>query len=231
MEIIFKMIVTAYFAREEIYNDLFSVFIRSAKDFMPDKKIKVLQLKPPKFIDHQRDAAISFLSVANYVFRKNKPAIITGIDSLFLKSIYPLLDKVFDIAISMRNHKVRYNTGLWAYHPTKKAKTFLSKWIKITKLLLNKFDEFENEIHLYGGIDQLSLLITLLVDKTNLHIKKLPCQEWNATQSEWRDIDNNTRMIHVKSQLRVLLQQKKIEYDKSNRHLEPIIEKWRSYLK
>lgn len=225
-------IVTAYFSRDNnLYENMKEVFLRSGKEHMPKANFKILKLNPPKEKNHQNDAAICFFAVINYVLKQNKSCIVTGIDSMFLKSLGGLLEKKFDFAITVRKHRVKYNTGLWAYHPTPKSHIFLENWMENTELLIDKFDKFENSIRMYGGIDQLSLLITLLQDKNNLNVLELPCKEWNATQSEWENIDNKTRMVHIKSELRRLVTQKEeIEYDKTNYYLESIIEKWREYL-
>jgi hypothetical protein len=60
-------------------------------------------------------------------------------------------------------------------------------------------------------------------------ILKLPCQIWNACQTEWDHVNKKTRVIHIKSKLRdwALKHKTPREHLKSIKRLGTV---WRDYL-
>jgi len=224
-------IATAFFARKSKYSKLLKVFKNSVKETMPEIKLKIIKMDKPKNIDHKRDTAYSFLAAAEYAIDHGSGLLaIADCDLMFLKSIESIKHEKFDIAITVRN-KMKFNTGLWFMRPTARAKDFVKYWIEKTKILMNDFCRYEDFCWKHGGIDQASLFLTIEKFK-KINILELPCQEWNATQSEWRNVNEDTRVIHIKSQLRGFCcdPDKMIEMDEKWNYLLPLIKKWRDYL-
>lgn len=221
-------IITVFFARKKKYNKLLKVFQRSLKKEMPGSSYEIVRIKKPENIDHKRDTAYAFLAACEYALKSKEVLAICDTDLLFTGDIRTVEEKTFDIAITTRN-SIKYNTGLWFFKPTKKARLFLKRWMKNTKLIMDNFCRFEDFSWQHGGIDQASLYLT--IQKNNYaKILELPCKTWNATQSEWKFIDENTKVIHIKSQLRGFCVGDH-DIDEKFNYLIPIIEKWRSYLK
>lgn len=223
-------IMTAFFARKKKYNALLKVFKNSMRAIMPKVKFRLLKIKKPENIDHKRDTAFAFIAAAKYALAHNKGILaVADCDLMFLQSIEDINRLQFDIAVTTRN-KMKYNTGLWFMKPTARAKKFIERWIFNTEIIMNNFCKYEDFCWQHGGIDQASLFMTLQKNK-KASVLELPCQIWNATQSEWRNVDYNTRVIHIKSKLRLAVFGK-LTVDKEGEfnYLLPLIKKWRSFL-
>lgn len=221
-------IISVYFERRPKFIKYKKVFLRSASRHMPKIKVKLVRPKMPPNIDHKRDTAFAFLTACEYVIRSHERLAICDIDLMFMKSIIDVNKRKYDIAITTRQSKMKYNTGLWFYKPTNRARYFIERWMKNTQYLMDNFCENEEFSWTYGGIDQASLHMTIEQIK-DIKLIELPCLEWNATQSEWKHITKNTRVIHIKSKLaQACLGKKGIieEYP----YYKPIVKEWRKYL-
>jgi len=225
-------LITIYFERKKKFKKFLKVFQNSAKKHMPNVKTEIVKISMPPDVDHKRDTAYAFLAAAEYALQSREPLAIADIDLMFTKSIMDIFKRRFDLAITVRDRKtLRYNTGLWFYKPSQKARLFVKDWIKYTKRLMKSFCKNEEFVHTHGGIDQASLHMTIKRN-TAAKILELPCLEWNATQSEWKHIneETNTRVIHVKSKLS-LAAFGRIEIPESIDYMKPIIKIWKGYLK
>jgi hypothetical protein len=224
-------IITAFFARKSFYNKLLRVFKNSCKSVMPGIKIEIIKpLKPHKNIDHKRDTAFAFLDAAYYVLKQRELIAVCDCDMMFLKSIEYIEDKEFDIAVTTRD-KIKFNTGLWFYRPSERSRLFVIEWINQTKKIMENFCRYEEFCHEHGGIDQASLFVTVKKLKRKIKLLELPCSEWNSTQSEWKEVDKNTRIVHIKSKLRLLCSGRIDPATSADiKYLLPLKEKWESFL-
>jgi hypothetical protein len=221
-------IATVYFERKKAYKKFLRVFKKSAIKAMPKVNLKIIRPKLPKNIDHKRDTAFAFLDAARYAIKSEKPLAIADVDLMFVRSIEDVWKLDFDLAVTVRS-SIKYNTGLWFYRPNERSFAFVNQWIKNTKFLMNNFCEYEDYSWLHGGIDQASLHMTVTKNK-DAKILELPCQEWNATQSEWKHIDEDTRVIHFKSKLR-LATFGRIDINEKYNYMKPLIKKFKRFLK
>lgn len=221
-------IISVCFERSGKYGKLATVFEKSLKAVMPAMRYEIIKPKMPPNIDHKRDTAFAFLAAAYYVLKQKELIAVCDIDMMFLKPITDASMMRFDIAVTTRN-KMKYNTGLWFYRPNSRSKMFVRKWIAYTKIIMGNFCKYEGFSWENGGIDQASL--RWAVDKVkNIKVLELPCQKWNSTQSEWKNADEETKIIHIKSKLRTIIF-KKLPCPDELSYLKPFIQKWRSYLK
>ena len=94
---------------------------------------------------------------------------------------------------------------------------------------MDNFCENEHFSWTHGGIDQASLHMTLLKNKSRAKIIELPCIEWNATQSEWKQMTPKVRVIHVKSKLAGACLGKDIP--EGHEYMNYLIKKWKGFLK
>lgn len=224
-------IITAYFARKKSYVNLLTVFQNSLKDKMPGVKLRVIKMSLPPNVDHKRDTAYAFIAAAERAINHQRGVLaVADCDLMFLRSITNIEKYNFDIAITVRDKKSKYNTGLWFMRSTEAGKKFIERWIENTKKLMRDFCNNEGYVHEWAGIDQASLHMTIEENIKGITILELPCVEWNATQSEWSGIDEDTRVIHIKSALRRYCCNPDKEIPEGLEYLKPYIEKWRSYL-
>lgn len=197
------ILVAAYFEEREEYKNLLKIFRSSALKHMPYADIRIIEgdkINREK-LDHHQDTFIGFKLAAEYALKLNKPCAVCDIDLMFKKSIKDVFEKDFDIAVTIRDLPARYNTGMWFYKPTHEAKVFLEQWIHYTGIFARNFEEIQDGIKKYAGIDQYSLAC-MIKKNHKAKILELPCQEWNAEQSSWKYINDKTRVVHLKSQLR-----------------------------
>lgn len=216
-------IVTVYFERKSKFRTYLKVFKISAKKTMPKANIEIIKPDMPVNIDHKRDTAFAFIAAAEYALNSKESLAVCDVDLMFIKSIMDIEKKSFDIAVTTRN-KMKYNTGLWFYRPSKQSRAFVKEWIKNTHKIVNNFCKYEEFSWKNGGIDQASLALTVKKNK-DCKIHELPCLEWNATQSEWKHVTEATRVIHIKSKLAQVAFGKPIP--EGHEYMEPLIKKWK----
>lgn len=224
-------IITVFFARKKQYNKLLKVFTNSLVSAMPEIQYEIIKMPLPvyKNVDHKLDTAHAFIEAAEYCMGHKEFLAVADCDLMFLKSIEDIKQMQFDIAITVRNKKskMKYNTGLWFFRPTQRSYNFLKQWIKNTKKLMNNFKRYEDFCWLHGGIDQASLYLTMKKYKDKTSILELPCQEWNATQSEWLKVNKKTRVVHIKSKLRLSVFGK---IEVKNNKIKRLIDRWKDFL-
>jgi hypothetical protein len=126
---------------------------------------------------------------------------------MFLKPVTDVDVKNYDLAITTRNSRMKYNTGLWIYTPH--AKKQVMTWRAYTQYYADNLTRLYEEIWSWGGIDQIALR-DMLKTYPELKVLELPCQEWNAEQTAWSYVDNRTRVVHIKSKLRQAVEGKDI---------------------
>lgn len=222
-------ITTVYFDRgNQKYKRLLNVFYNSAIHYMPEADIKIYQMKVKEKITRKHDMAEAFLFLAKKTLGFKKITAICDVDLMFVNPIDSIKEKEFDIAITMRKFKHPYNSGVWFFNPTDKARLFVNKWIENTKYLINNYDDNLKLINKHAGIDQASQSMTVEQLKNEVNIIKLPCQEWNATQSEWHLTDKNTKIIHIKSKLRDFCMKNK-KVPKEQKHLRSLVKQWKKF--
>jgi lipopolysaccharide biosynthesis glycosyltransferase len=240
-------IITHFFTGQDTdYGRLFSVFQQSAKHHMPDVEIILVQTPPPSYPEqvpegvsavkyyHHIATAKAFLDICDYL-PLNEDVAVCDADLMFTGSLESIWDYPFHIAFTSRNYKARFNTGIWFLRGNDtRSKDFVQKWNDNVLVLLGKFYNNQmREINKFAGIDQSALVRTLVKLKRSENppiAKRISCQIWNATQSEWHLITDETKVIHIKSALRKhVLNNSDPLPEKS--YLQPIINQWREYEK
>jgi len=218
-------LVTALFDRDGDYRRMYNVFMKSCREFMPEVNPELIICEPPEDSDPFRDTYFGFIPAAQAAFESEEPIAVADADLLFTGSIEDVWNHDFDLAFTVRDHRMKYNTGLWFARPTERAKKFIADWIDETALC---YDNFSMQmVHDNGGIDQQSLF-NMLQRNHGAKILLLPCQIWNAEQTCWNAINHETKVIHIKSGLRPVCLGKETLKPKHAR-LQPIVDKWRSY--
>jgi len=168
----------------------------------------------------------------------NTNIILSDCDMLMLKSVENIFDMDFDIAFTEREKKF-INTGIvFVKKPNKEIKNFFKKWNDKVRYLYNNPDVLEKNKKKYtNGLNQCALGLILKeykdINNKNLKIKYLPSSIYNSCQDTWKNINNNTKFVHIKSALRnnirnILNNEIEIE-NVEPQYLQPIINKWFEY--
>lgn len=200
-------LLAAYLDRTGHFARLRRVFEASAREVMPGVRIEVAELtasgSPPRLRARARgnrrdDINRAFLTTAAMAWRSPDPVAVCDMDLMFLRPIEDVWERPFDVAVTRREWKSPWNTGLWFMRPTEAARTFVAEWAALARYFaLHEPAEVER----HSGIDQ-AALARALDRNTQACVLELPCRHWNSTQSEWAQIDDETRVVHVKSALR-----------------------------
>jgi hypothetical protein len=231
------IIVSTFFDREPKYRKLLNVFYNSASEVMPNSEIRIFHVEPnqkkygdDRINNHHWDTYFAFMRKITeaYIISKNERenVLMSDCDMMFYKSVNDIWCEDFDIAITVRDHRCKYNTGICFVKPTIAAGRFLEHWENKTREIAHRFDL--NEINRYWGIDQASLAATLTEFQDDIKVLELPCAIWNAEQNCWRNLSYDVRAVHIKSGLRKIFFGKQQMVPKHN-YLNPILERAKKY--
>lgn len=216
-------LITAFFDRTGRYKRLLNVFEKSARKHIPKVKITIVNEKPINNINHKYDTFFAFVMAAEYTIAAGDNVAVCDCDLMFKKDISDVWNKDFDIAVTVRK-KMPFNTGIWFYRHNERSVNFVNHWIENCKTIADNYEQYESYTDSHGGIDQAALALT--IDQGHeIKLLELPCQEWNSCQGEWATADENTRVIHIKSKLRMACFNKSQPED----YMIPLIQEWKSY--
>jgi len=231
------IIVSTFFDREPKYRKLLNIFYNSASEFMQNSEIRIfdVELNQKKYGDdrinnHHWDTYFAFMrkitEAINICKKEYENVLMSDCDMMFYKSVNDIWCEDFDIAITVRDHRCKYNTGICFVKPTFAAIKFLKDWRNKTKEIAKRFDL--NEINKYWGIDQASLAATLQEFQDDIKILELPCSIWNAEQNCWCNLFPDVKAVHIKSGLRKIFFGRQKMIPKHN-YLIPILERIKKY--
>jgi len=222
-------ILTVFFDRTGAYTRLLTVFYKSLKKHMPGASLAVLRVPAPENSNTFLDTFYGFIPAIEEAMKTKELICVADADLMVTGDFSEIENESFDLAVTVRNGQFRYNTGVWFYRPSEKGRRFLELWKENTIKVFNNFSMAV--IMEYGGIDQQSLYETIEQYKkidSSFKIKFLPCREWNCEQTEWKNRDEKTKIIHIKSGLRpVCLGQKELQ--EKHRYLKDIVKEWQDY--
>lgn len=200
------------------YARLRTVFERSARATMPGVEIEVLPV--PRCASRQHAMAACFLAAAERAIEAGAEVAVCDVDLLFLREIEAGFATPFDVAVTVRETRMRYNTGLWLYRHA--GAPFVRLWCRWTREILAHPSRYRADLDRYGGIDQAALARAVAAAG---NILELPCRIWNATQSEWAEVTAETRVVHVKSALRRAC----LGLERPAPGLVPLVERFRAW--
>lgn len=137
-----------------------------------------------------------------------RPVLLVDADTFVLGDLSPLWDRRFHIAITEREHASRYplNAGVVAARACPSVRLFFDRWLARDREFLLDAEAHKPWRQRYGGMNQSSLgsmLESATPGALGLHIERLPCQVWNCEDSSWAVAGPETRIVHVKSALRM----------------------------
>lgn len=128
-------------------------------------------------------------------------------DTFVTAPLDPLWDHAFDVAYTARDAS-RYplNAGVIAVRVSPAARAFMHLWLAQDAALMRNRDAHRAWRQKYGGMNQASLGAVMeeavpLMD--GFRLRALPCVHWNAEDTAWARFGPETRIVHVKSALRM----------------------------
>jgi hypothetical protein len=209
------------------YGDLLKVFKYTASLYMPDADLIVIDKQP--VIDMSRGntygAMTARLNQWSEIIQDIKGNIILAdVDMFFLDDITDVFNKYdFDVAYTARRSKWKPINGGMVFIRDG-AQKFVNIWAKVNNKMHRDIEYHNKWRKKYKGMNQPAL--GYLIENPHKHgmkLKALPCLEYNACDQEWKHINENTKVIHLKRALRKALDGKPVKGS------EKILEMWRGY--
>jgi hypothetical protein len=128
-------------------------------------------------------------------------------DTFVTGCLDPLWDREFDFAYTARDtSRFPLNGGVIAVRGSERARDFMRLWVRRDRELLVNEERHRPWRKKYGGMNQASLgslLETGSALTSWLRVEPLPCLEWNCEDTCWDRFDSATKIVHVKSALRM----------------------------
>lgn len=130
-------------------------------------------------------------------------------DTVILRPLEAIWAQPFDVAYTVRPAASRFplNAGVVFVRVSDRARAFMTAWRDENRQMFADAARHQPWRKRYGGINQAALGAVLAsAHVADLAIARIPCAEWNCEDSTWADFDPAvTRILHVKSQLRLAL--------------------------
>lgn len=131
-----------------------------------------------------------------FVQESDQDVILMDTDMIILK---PLDIDYKDIAITIReNNDIRYNAGVVYVKNTPIAKKIINEWYQASYELFNNMDK--ELLKQYKGLTQSAL--NIIEKKYSEYFTLLECDEFNLAATDWINLSDKTRAIHIKDYLR-----------------------------
>lgn len=226
------IICTVHFQNDkEDFSNLLKVWEYSARLHNPDADVRVLTVPEPEDIPRECDkyltysSAYAFLQMAKWAMKKNDKIIMTDADVMFTGNCGSIFKEDFDVAVTVRPARSWVNAGVLFMKAEGKA--ILQEIIDLTEKIIADPISYVDVLPQYLGADQTA--ITLL--SLSHGLKRIPCHIWNLEQRTWNWFSEDTKIVHMKSNLWDLVQQVPPRIPVPEDHVTyRIFELWKSYL-
>lgn len=137
-------------------------------------------------------------------------------DMVVLQPLADLWDANFDLAYTVKpkGSRMPFNAGVIAVRVTPATRAFLRTWAEADRYLFDHPLEQDVWLPAFGGMNQCSLGMLLSVNDQAkpepyrglgtgmVALRKLPCAVWNCEDESWPSFSSETRVAHLKGELR-----------------------------
>ena len=200
-------IVTACFNMKEEYGHLYKLFEYSIKKQMPDAEI--VCITDPQQVSGKNivDASLSMkLKAWNHAVQTiDGDIILADCDMIFLDDVSTVFTQDFDVAYTKRKHRsVPINSGIVFVKNSDKVKAFFRMWLNINMEMYHNPELLGQYRRKCSGMNQ-PALVKAIEDAKDINFLQLTCKEYNACESEWANINETTKVLHLKESLREII--------------------------
>lgn len=220
---------------DQSFKKLLVAFENSVKANMPDCNLIVDELDFPR--NNIDTTKLSFVSNtiklrawSKRIQELDDPIILIDADTIVLKDLSDVFEEDFDIGYTVTGSSIPINGGVIFVKPNERSRKFFSLFYDVNfKMFKDKafHTKWRNK---YAGINQAAF--GYLLENPELYdakLKAFPCELYNAVDKHWPDIDENTRVVHIKSDLRKeCLKSTNIEFIPNK--FQKAVSLWRTYL-
>ena len=200
-------LVTVYFdyPGSNNYKRLLNAMINSAENI--GYKIKVIPIDPPEQIKNKRSHDSNTVKLGEWSgyldsLKEGEHVVFLDCDLIFLKPIEDAFNHDFDVAYTYRDNGVPLNGGVVFLRNNKYARAFIKQWTHVNEAMYSGTMPMKPYVDKYCGINQSALGYLLEEGDLDCDIEALPCSIYNACGDKWRSLDPDTRIIHIKDELR-----------------------------
>jgi hypothetical protein len=195
------------------YAELVEALKNSAAKNMPNADVEIVYLDPPKqHTDPQRTSweanALKARAWEKIASEASDDLVLVDADLIIRRDLSVLFAHDFDIAFTHRyesdaRSREPINTGVVAVRPTEKSKAFFTALRESVDYLMENPEEHAYYWENYRGIQQAALgRVIETADELEAKIKLFPCQIFNASDHEFSYISSETRVVHLKANVR-----------------------------
>ncbi len=198
-----------YTERRGKYARLLDVCCASIKRNVPDAEIIVRSMAAPTQINRKKCFASNTLKIGVWIEEMNKcnegdNIIFSDCDMMYLKSPFDVFSQDFDLAYTMRPRKTPpVNGGIVFIKNNERARALMELWRKINDKMYHD-EKFHTRYRTkYAGMNQAAFGWILENPKEhNAKMIGVPCEIYNSCNETWHRINDNTRIVHIKGELR-----------------------------
>lgn len=200
-------LVTVYFdyPGSTNYQRLLNAMINSASSV--GYEIDVIRIDAPEQIKNKRSHDSNTAKLREWsgyldAVGEGEEIVFLDCDLIFLKRIDDAFNHDFDVAYTYRDNGVPLNGGVVFLRNNKYARGFIRMWTDVNEAMYNGRIQMKPYVDKYCGINQSAFGYLLETEDLDCDIEALPCSIYNACGDKWRDLDPDTRIIHIKDELR-----------------------------
>jgi hypothetical protein len=190
------------------YERLTRVWAKSIEVNCPAAEVSILKIQPPKKTKRKIGLSSNWHKFKSWIDfardqRDGEHVILMDTDMIVLDDLRPAFNEEFDIGITRRTKaNWPYNGGVVFVKISDATREFLRKWGEIDEHMYRDEKFHAPYSKKYKGQNQ-SSLGWMVEHNESVKIREFPCAIWNACNEDWIYIDNNTKVIHLKSNLRL----------------------------
>lgn len=219
-------VATVYFEYpgKTVYRRLLDVFRFSLERTLPEARLMVLSAVPP---DREKDPgrqkwASNLLkvelwreAVRRHMREKgDRPLILMDCDMIVRRDITTQFRDEFDISFTQRADPKTcepINTGIMCIRPSSRVIEFFDRLVQVTTGMWLDPEFHERYWQKYRGIMQAGIGYMIERDLIDLEYRMYPCSIWNACDREYPGIGTETKVVHLKENIRKRLGKSPVE--------------------
>jgi hypothetical protein len=218
---------------ESIYDRLARVLRHTARMHCPHWDVHIARVAPATHDPRDGQVLVSALGKASYLANTQKmlawasvveqapdglPLVLIDCDTFLTGPLDAVWDFSFDFAYTVKvpgwqqipqeawHPRIPFNSGVVFCRVSERVREFFRAWRDENLTMLRDRDHHRLWRNTYGGINQAALGRAMQSGWLRaLHVHELPCQIWNCEDANWAKFGPETRIVHVKSALRLAI--------------------------
>lgn len=191
------------------YAKLEQTFRKSVEVNCPGTELTIARIEAPKATKRKIGLTSNWHKFKRWVEfvdaqQDGEHVILMDVDMLVLGDLRPAFRESFDIGITRRTSaNWPYNGGVVFVKVSNLTRGFIKRWGEIDEQMYRDERFHAPYSAKYKGQNQSSLGWMVEHDES-CKIKEFPCAVWNACNEDWKAFGNHTKVLHLKSTLRLV---------------------------